>query len=305
MMEEGFFINGAEDKKIYTHTWEDVENPKGVVQIFHGMAEHGARYGDLAQFLNKNGYIVFADDHRGHGKTAEGTDELGYIGRNGFNRIIQDEYILTGLIKKKYPGLPLIILGHSFGSFIAQAYITSFGNEIDGVILSGSALNNGFEIKLGKLIAAFQLKFFNERKKAKLLNTMGFKKYNKRIVNPKSAFSWLSRNEEEVKKYDKDPLCGKICSLNFFYYLFEGLSKLYKAEKLRRIPDKLPIFICSGEEDPVGNYGKSVRKLYSMYKDKGVERVKIKLYPGGRHESINEINREEVYTDIIEWVLGL
>ena len=249
-MEEGFYFRVADGKDIYTHCWEDVVDPKAIVQIFHGMGEHGARYGRLATFLNRNGFIVYANDHRGHGKTAETLEEIGYIGEDGFNGIVEDEHILTGIIKKKYPGFPVIILGHSFGSFVAQDYITRYGKEIYGAILSGSALNNGLNVMLGWVLTAIQKRFISDRKKAYLINKLGFSKFNSRIEKPKSIYAWLSRDDAEVKKYDADPFCGEILTINFFYFFFKGLIKLYKSEKIRSIPDKLPLYICSGSEDP-------------------------------------------------------
>jgi alpha-beta hydrolase superfamily lysophospholipase len=288
--------------EVFVHSWKDIENPKGVVQIFHGMAEHAARYADFAAFLNSAGFLVYADDHRGHGKTAGTVEELGYIGKDGFNKIVEDERLISIRIKREYPELPLLILGHSFGSFIAQEYITRYGREIAGVILSGTSMMDGPEVTAGKIIAWLQKTFTGERKKSKLIDKMGFGSYNKRIANPASTFSWLTRDEKIVKMYEDDPFCGTVFTANFYYYFFKGAGKLYKLEKLGEIPEALPVFIIGGDEDPVGGYGKNITRLRDKYLQLGLDNVRMKLYPGARHEVLNEINRQEVYTDVLEWI---
>lgn len=297
-----YFMKAQDGKEIYIHCWDDVENPRGIVQVFHGMAEHGKRYEDFARFLNQNGYIVYADDHRGHGKTAGAIEEIGYIGFDGFNNIVLDEHELTESIKLKYPDIPIVILGHSFGSFIAQDYITRYSDEILGVILSGSSMKGGAEVVAGKALATIQKRIYNDRSKAMLLNLLSFGTYNKKIENPKSVFAWLSRDEEQVKKYDEDPMCGTLFTVGFYYYFLRALTEIYKPCKLLRIPKNLPIKIFSGAADPVGEYGVGVEKLYHMYKELGIRDLHIKLYPGARHEIINEINKEEVYKDILSWL---
>lgn len=288
--------------EIYVRCWDQVEKQKGVVLIFHGMAEHSGRYENFAKHLNLNGYIVYANDLRGHGKTAHSVDELGYIGEDGFNRIIEDEHNLLDDIKKKYPDLPVIVLGHSFGSLLAQDFITKHGNEISGVILSGSTKKEGMLISSGIMITSLFSKLFGKRKKIKLLDIITFYNYNKGIENPESKFAWLSRDEKIVKKYEEDPYCGTLFPIGFFFYLSKALGTLYDDKKLAAIPKDLPIFIISGSQDPFGEYGKGTTKLYEMYKALNIKDVKLKLYEGGRHEIINEVNKEQVYEDIIHWL---
>lgn len=300
--EEIFCIQGKDGKEIFVHYWDKVQNPRGVVQIFHGMAEHGGRYGRFAEFLNENGFIVYADDHRGHGKTAGSVEELGYLGEDGFNRVVEDEHLLTHRIKANHPGLPVIVFAHSFGSFVGQEYITRYGSELNGVILSGSACKSGPDVTAGRTVAAIEMKLYGGRKKSRLMNSLAFSRFNSRIANPKQPFAWLSRDEEEVNKYVEDPFCGTVFTANFFYFFFRGLSHLYRKDKIMRIPKKLPVFICAGDGDPVGDYGKSVKKLYGMYKGIGMEDVELKLYPGARHEILNEVNRDEVFSHILNWI---
>lgn len=298
----GFIMQAQDKTEIYVHCWDEVEEPKGVVLIFHGMAEHGERYEDFAKHLNMNGYIVYADDLRGHGKTAKSIEYLGYIGEDGFNRIIEDQFRLCSQIKQKYPGLPAVVLGHSFGSLVAQDFISRHGKNISGVILSGSTKKDGLLVSSGKIITSLFQKLYGERKKVKLLDTMSFYNYNKRIKDAKSKFSWLTRDEGTVKKYDDDPYCGTLFPVGFFYYLSKALASLYDYEKLARIPKELPILIASGSEDPFGEYGSGTKRLYEMYKGLNIKDVELKLYEGGRHEIINEVNRKQVYEDIIAWL---
>jgi alpha-beta hydrolase superfamily lysophospholipase len=301
MEQHEFVFNGSDGKAIHVYCWAEVENPKAAVQLVHGMAEHAARYGRFAEFLNKNGFIVYAGDHRGHGKTAGSVDETGFIGEDGFNRIVEDNYILTGIIKKKHCNLPVFLLGHSFGSFIAQDYITQYGDGLAGVILSGSTMKNGPDVKAGFLIAA-AMTLLGERKKNPLIDYLSFGSYNRKINKPWCKFAWLSRDEAEVGKYNNDPFCGEIFTTNFYYWFLKGLSGLYKKDKIAKIPVKLPVYIISGDNDPLGNYGKSVVKLYEMYKKLGIYDIQLKLYPGGRHEILNETNRDEVFSDILKWL---
>lgn len=298
----GNFIDGKNEKKIWLYTWNKVENPIGVIQIFHGMAEHAARYTEFAEFLNLKGYIVYADDHRGHGKTADEIDSLGDIGNDGFNMIVEDEYIITKIIKEEYPELPVIVLGHSFGSFIAQEFLIRYGSEIDGIILIGSAAKKGLEVVSGKQIAMIQRKLKGEKTKSNLIDKLSFGGYNKRVKYPKNKFEWLNRDIKEVEKYIEDPYCGTIFPIIFYTNLLNGLNRLYKKERLEFIPKDIPVLILSGQEDPVGKYGKAVRSLQRIYLAIGIKNVKLKLYEGCRHEILLEINRNEIFDDIDKWV---
>ncbi|AGC67837.1 lysophospholipase PldB [Thermoclostridium stercorarium subsp. stercorarium DSM 8532] len=299
-----FRFSGKDRKSICAYSWDGIEQIRGIVQIFHGMSEHALRYQDFAFFLNGNGFAVFANDHRGHGKTAGNTDELGVIGKDGFNMIVEDEYVLFRIIKEKYPDKPVFVFGHSFGSFVAQEYITRYGEEIAGVVLSGSAMQKGIDISLGRRLASVQRKLFGEEKKAYLLSSLSFGTYNRRIPGAKHKFAWLSTDDEEVVKYEQDPYCGAVASIGFYYYMLKAFEELYSESKLSGIPSDLPILILSGEEDPVGVYGKKVKKLYNLYQKHGLLNVGLKLYPGMRHEILNERNRDKVYADILDWLVA-
>jgi len=300
--EKKCFIKTHDGIDLFIRIWNDVPNPRGVIQIFHGMAEHSARYDGFARFLNRKGYIVYADDHRGHGYSIGENNVLAYIGDDGFNHIVEDEKEISEIIKEKYKDLPLYIFSHSFGSFIGQEYIIRYSKDIDGIILSGSAKQDGLDIKAANILASIQNRLLDNKLPAKLIDQLSFGSYNEKFNNPQTPFDWLSRDTEKVSKYISDDLCGYISPINFYYNLFKAFPLLYKLDRLENITQELPILIISGDMDPVGKYGESVKDLYKQYDNLGIRDITLKLFEDGRHELLNESNREEVYDYIYEWV---
>ena len=275
--------------------WDEVEAPKGVVQLSHGMAEHIERYDAFAQYLNKNGFIVFGDNHRAHGETAG--DHVGYQDGNIFEDTAQDLIAITKMLKDKY-NLPVVLIGHSYGSFLSQRYLELNGDAV-GVILSGSAKMSGLLPAVGKMLANMIYTEANAKEPATTMDKMSFGSYNKPFAQD-GEFAWLSRDLENNKKYVADPLCGTVMSNAFFKYFMDGLANMYKKENLAHIKKEAKIRIFSGAKDPVGSAGKSTTALYNMYKQLGVADVEIKLYTDARHEILNEINKEEVYKDMLD-----
>lgn len=292
-------LNAPDKTPINVTLWDDVEKPQAIIQIAHGMAEYSARYDDYASFLNSKGFIVVASDHRGHGLTS-GYDKRGITNGHAFTDTLGDLAMVTEHMAYKYY-LPVILLGHSYGSFLAQAYITKYGQLISGLALSGSAYLNNASVKLGALISKIQMSLFNPEKEAKLIRKMSFDTYNKPFKAEKLEFSWLSRDKNNVNKYIKDDFCGHPMSIAFQYSFLNSVYKIYSPDKLAAIPKKLPIMILSGDSDPVGNRGKLPLKLYEVYKQIGLENVEIKLYKDARHEILNEINKKEVYNDTLNF----
>ena len=289
-------------KEIYLYKWEpkDKNIIKGVVQVIHGMAEHGMRYERFAEALNNEGFIVYADDHRGHGKSAESLSNLGYIAdKDGFHTMVHDQWEVNQYIKKENPNNKVYIFGHSMGSFISQRYMEIYGGTIEGVILSGTGGKPNLMMKAGIPLSGSIMKLKGRKANGKLMNDIGFGSYNDHIENPKTDFDWLSRDEDEVAKYIMDPYCGGVFPVSFFYDFLKGMCSIHKKKNLEKIPKNLPIEIFSGDGDPVGNYGKGVVYLYETLKAQHIKNVNYKLYPGGRHELLNEINRDEVTKDII------
>lgn len=299
MSQESSTFKGSNGQEIFTWCWSTAQKPRGILQIFHGMAEHAQRYTELAQYLNKEGFTVYACDMRGHGRTGELNSDSCHMDRDGFSGCIEDQALLMERIGQEYPGVPLVVLGHSFGSFLAQEFIKHYGNRISGVILSGSSLMKGADISAAYFLSRLAIVSGN-RKPGRLINKLSFGSYNKAIKNPSSEFSWLSRDEKIVRKYDEDNFCGNVLSNGFFNCFMGGLYKLY--DGMDKVPLDLPVCILSGAEDPVGKYGIGAKKLYDVYRKLGVTDLRIKLYPGARHEIINEINREDVYQDILQWL---
>lgn len=279
--------------------WDEAQSPKAVVQIAHGMAEHSSRYDDFAKYLNGNGYIVFADDHRAHGETSKNASAKGVKGYHGgdiYNDTVADEVAITSYLKETY-GLPVIYLGHSYGSMVGQRYIEEC-TEHTGAILCGSAMMKGALLNVGVAVSGMQYALLGGEKTGKMLDTLTFGSYNKPF-KAEGEFGWLSRDREQVEKYLADDECGYVMSIAFFKFFLSGLKKAYDKKNLAKIDLKKPIGIFSGDCDPVGGNGKLVKKLYEQYKALGVEDVTLKLYEGGRHEILNETNRGEVYGDFV------
>lgn len=292
-------FHSFDDTVIQCYLWDAVRNPKGVVQISHGMAEHARRYDDFANYLNQNGYIVYADDHRAHGATStkqSSNGVKGYHKGNIYLDTMKDECAITHMLKERY-GLPVIYLGHSYGSMIGQRYLEEC-KEHDGVILSGSAMMKGAILSGGCAVSNLQYALHGGEKTANLLDKMSFGSYNKPFKG-ETEFAWLSRDKETVRKYIFDEQCGYVMSIAFFKFFLNGLKESYKKENLAKIDINKPIAIFSGDKDPVGGNGKLVTKLYEQYKNLGVKNLSVKLYENARHEILNETNRAEVYSDFL------
>ena len=299
-----FTFKGEEGLDIYTYKWEDenIKKPKAVIQIAHGMAETAQRYETFAKVLTKNGYIVYINDHRGHGKTAKIIENVGHLAeKEGFRCLVEDMYTLTNIIKKENEDLPIYLFGHSMGSFASQRYIMDYSNNLSGLILCGSNGKQGIILNLAHLIINHEIKKYGRRFKSNKINNLIF---GGEIIrrNEKTKFDWLSRDKEQVEKYINDPFCGVVCSCGFFYDLVQWLKEIEDKENLKKLPLDIPIYIISGDKDPIGKNGKGVLRLRDRYIKLGVKDVTCKLYKDGRHELLNEINREEVFEDIICWL---
>lgn len=300
-----FTFKGEEDTDIYVYKYEPIEkeNINGIVQISHGMSEEAGRYKRFANYLTDNGYIVYINDHRGHGKSAENINRIGILAeKDGIHCIVKDLNKLTKIIKTENNGLPIFLFSHSMGSFAAQKYIIDYSEDIDGVILSGTNGLHGIEVDLGFLVAKVISKIQGREKKAYLIDKLAFGGFNKKFKPNKSEFDWLSRDFKEVEKYIENEYCGVVFSNGYFYDLFKLFKEIRNINNLKKINSKLPIYIFAGDKDPVGKFGKGITKLYENYKKVGIENVEFKLYSGGRHEMLNEINKDEVINDTINWI---
>ncbi|WP_426451906.1 lysophospholipase [Paenibacillus sp. S-38] len=304
MRSEEFTYEDEGGTNIHTYVWLPEEDKllRGAVQIAHGMAETALRYRRFAEALTAAGYVVYASDHRGHGRTAGERSRLGSIGRDGFRLMCAGMAQLTDLIRERHKELPVFLFGHSMGSFLTQRYMYTYPIKADGVILSGSNGPQGRKIHLGIWLAQRIAVRKGEEHRGSLLTQLTFGGYNRAFRPVRTPFDWLSRDEEEVDRYAADPDCGAVFPAHFWVEFFKGLAELHRREYLERIPKGLPLLLISGDRDPVGMMGKGVRRLEALYKAIGIKDVTVKLYPGGRHEMINEINRDEVTRDVLDWL---
>lgn len=303
--EEFYFDSRDGEHKIHAVKWvPEVEKPVCVVQIVHGMAEHIDRYDEFAAYLANKGILVVGDDHLGHGKSVSPGEPYGYFCKEDAPTVlVRDEHRLKKMIQEQYTGVPYIILGHSMGSFITRNYLLRYGSGINGVIIMGTGLPPKPAAVGALVLATVQRVFCGAGHVSKLIDRAAFGSYNKRIKSPKTDFDWLSANEENVQRYLEDSLCGFVFTVNGFQTLFKLIRNLYDREKLNSMPKNLPVFFVSGAEDPVGDYGKGVERVYQSYKDIGMQNVQMKLYPGDRHEILNETDREDIFADIYRWLL--
>jgi len=294
--------NGAE---IFVHKWMPNEDKalKAIFQLSHGMAEHSARYERFAQVLCDIGIGVYAHDHRGHGKTAGSLENIGYFAdKNGWDLVVDDMHQLTEIIKKEQTDLPVFLFGYRMGSFLARAYIARYGNEIKGVILSGTGGDPGLLGKIGLMVARMESWIKGRKARSPMLNNLSFGGFNKAFKPNRTDFDWLSRDETEVDKYIDDTFCGGVFTTGFFVDLIGGINFINKPAVIGMIPVDLPIYMFSGALDPVGDNSKGVQQVYGAYKKAGIKDVSVKFYADGRHEMLNETNRDEVCQDVIHWV---
>lgn len=304
MRKEEFYIKSRSgNDQLYCNHWLAEGQTRAVVQIAHGMIEHIRRYDAFARFLNEHQIAVIGHDHLGHGYSAKGPDDMGYFSdRDGSNLVIRDMYQVTRCARKRYPGIPIVLLGHSMGSFFARKYMTVFGNRINGVILLGTGSYSFAEAAAGKVLADGIGKIKGRRYRSRLLYELMLGSMNRRIADVRTPHDWLSRDMDVVDEYEKDECCqfqfsAGACS-DFFQILTELASKKY----FDRIPKLLPVLIASGAEDPVGNYGKGTAQVYEQFRELGLRDLEIKMYEGMRHELLNEIGKEEVYQEILSWL---
>ena len=278
--------------------WDEVESPKGCVQISHGMAEHPDRYDDFAKFLNANGYIVAADDHRGHRRGAI-NGENGMVYGDSWGQTLEDMDTLCDYLKETYQ-LPVFLLGHSYGSFLSQRFVELHSDKLCGCILSGTAHMKNALIAMGLCIAAMQKCFLGGDKKGNLINKLSFGAYNKPFVEQGQEFAWLSRDKEQVAKYEEDPDCGYVLCIDYYYSFFNGAMHMY-GKDAKTIRKDFKIMLACGSDDPVSSQAKQVKKLNGFYKKLGLS-PEMKIYEGARHEILNETNKDEVYADFLAFI---
>ena len=298
-------FQATDNKSITYYKWMPsiASDVKAVVQIAHGMAEHAQRYDRFAGFLVKNGYAVFANDHRGHGKTAGSQEAIGYMEDGGFwEKAVADMRTLHGIAKEAFPNVPYFFFGHSMGSFLVRDYVSKYGKELKGAVISATGCDPGMLGKIGSIIAKTESLFKGRKQLSPMLDKMSFGKFNAAFKPTRTEHDWLSKDEMEVDKYVADPACGTVFTTGFFIDLLGGVNYVNSAAAFHNTPKGLPLYLFAGELDPVGDNGKGVKEVFEKYKKSDHQNVECKLYENGRHEMLNETNRDEVFQDILSWL---
>jgi alpha-beta hydrolase superfamily lysophospholipase len=298
-----FTLDTRDGVPVTVHRWLPDGEVRGVINLAHGMAEHAARYARFAAAANERGLAVYAEDHRGHGETARTEDELGHFAdERGWALVLDDLHRVTERARAEHPDVPLVLLGHSMGSFLAQQYLFTFPDELDAVVLSGTNGPAGPVADAGALVARAERRRLGRRGRSTLLDQLTFGAYNKPYEPSRTRFDWLSRDPEEVDRYVADPWCGFIATTQFYIDLLSGVRLIGQVDRIREgaRPD-LPVYIFAGTDDPVGGE-KGIGKLLDLYEAGGLYDVTHRLYPGGRHEMLNESNRDEVTDDVLGWI---
>lgn len=294
-----FFTSSTGDCEIHAAKWEGTEK-RAIFQINHGMAEHIERYVGFAEFLADNGFVVYANDHIGHGKSLNDTYKPGFFGMdNAEGAVFADDCkILTDIAKEENPGLPMFFFGHSMGSFVARRYGALYGDGLKGLVVCGTGGPNPAN-DIAIFLADVVSKIKGVGADGKLINSLAFGSYNKR-TDKRTPFDWLTKDESIVDKYIADPLCGFLFSNRGFRDMLTLLKFVNSADCYSATKKELPIFLIAGKEDPVGPYGTGVEKVYEAYKKNG-NPAEIKLYDGDRHEILNELDKDKVMSDILDW----
>lgn len=309
MQLKNFSFKTSDGFEHWVNRWlpDEGQEIKGIIQLHHGLSEHSLRYDRFGSILAENGYVLNAYDMRGHGKTAEISQEnkTGLMGKiadkNGHEVVVDDLYQIIEAVKKDIPGVPVILMGHSFGSFVSQSYIEKYSDLITACILCGTAGPRKLMIGAAKPVVNIINFFSGKDKIVPLFYKLAFGSYNNGFTET-SRNAWLSRDSVSVQMYEMDNWCGTELRAIFFKDMMNLLSKIHKSSNMKKIRKDLPVFFIYGTKDPVGDQGKTIEKLISIYKANGMTNIESKAYTDARHELLNELNKEEVEADILSWV---
>lgn len=302
---EEFYYDSSDNKtKIQGIRWiPENQTIIGILQIAHGMVEFIDRYDEFARVLAENGFLVVGNDHLGHGNSVLSKTDWGFFSeQNGAGVLLEDMYLLLNITKDIYPRIPYFLLGHSMGSFLTRQFITVYGNELQGAIIVGTGCQPYIFVKAGQLLSVIIAKFKGWRYRSGLIDYLALGSNNKRFEPGRTPKDWLSRDIKIVDAYLTDERNNFVFTLNAYKNMFDFILYLYDKRNLVQMPKALPLLIISGKDDPVGDFGKGVLKVYESFNTLGMEAVSLKLYEGYRHEIINETGREIVYNDILQWL---
>lgn len=303
-----FEFQADDGQTLFVHHWRPGDaaraaSPRGIVHISHGMAEHAGRYAHVARALTEAGFVVYGNDHRGHGRTATRDEDVGFFApERGWERVLRDLRQLFAHERSRHAGAPLVLLGHSMGSFLAQQLMYEDGGMFRAVALSASSGKPEPLAAAGRLVARAEKLRLGARGRSKLLTALSFDAWNKAFAPNRTRFDWLSRDAAEVDKYAADPRCGFACTTQLWIDLLDALPELARRENQARVPKDLPVYVFAGGEDPVSNRTRGLAQLLDAYKHAGMRDVTHRFYAGARHETLNEVNRDEVIRDVLAWV---
>ena len=288
---------------LFVYCWLPAKRPKAVIQIAHGLAEHAARYARLAEALNSAGYAVYANDHRGHGRSVKSAADLGFFAeRDGWRKCVSDMWQLNRHIAATHPALPIVLLGHSMGSTLAEQFMGDHGDALAGVALSGANGKPALLARIGGAITWAERARLGARGKSKLVQALTFDAFNKKFAPARTAFDWLSRDPADVDKYVADPLCGFSATVQLWIDFLDGWAAVSRAAHRNRMPKALPVYVIAGSRDPVSGGTRQLEPWMAEYRAAGLANLAHKFYPEARHELFNETNRDEVTRDLIGWL---
>ena len=281
----------------------DSPSPKGIIHLVHGMSEHAARYDHFASWLNEQGYSVISSDLRGHGKTAGTINNVGHFAtKNGWGKVVKDLVVITKKIKEDNPTLPIIIMGHSMGSFLVRTIAYTDPSLGNGYILSSTAGHPGFLGVAGEQLALLNTRLLGKRNRSWFLTKLAFGDFNKKYKEKRTEKDWLSRDENIVNQYINDPYCMQTFTSQFYTDLTRGLLNISQQNNIDKMDKNKPVLLFAGDMDPVGDYGKGPKEVAEKMKLSGIKDVELKIFEEGRHEMLNEINKEDAYQLILNWL---
>lgn len=303
MGEHAQFLNLPDGSRSWLYAWLPAGQPKAVVQIVHGMAEHAGRYARFAAALNAEGYAVYAQDLPGHGRTAPSIAALGHVTDTAsWPGLLSAVHGVRAHVEQAHPTAPLVLFGHSMGSFIAQHHLVEHGTGLAGAVLSATSGSLGPLRAVGLALNRAQIKLFGPEHRSALTEAMTFKDFNKSFKPNRTASDWLSRDAAEVDAYVSDPYCGYRCSAALWAGLLQACGVLVNAERLARIPAALPVLLIAGSHDPVCDGGRGTHLLAAHYQQAGMADVTTLVFEQARHELLNETCREAVTSDVLDWL---
>lgn len=285
------------------YLWTPEGEPRAVLQLVHGVAEHMGRYDHFARFLTEHGFAVCGEDHLGHGKTGAEDGKFGYFGeKDGWQLVTADVHQLRELMGKKYPGVPYFIMGHSMGSFLTRTYLCRYPGTVDGAILSGTGQEKAALVGGGKLLASLIGRMKGMDYVSTLVNDLSLGAYNKQFKPNRTTADWISRDTAVVDKYLADPFCTFIPTVGMYRDMLGGLQYISSSQALSQMDPDTPVYLFSGDKDPVGSNGAGVKKVHGYFQKYGTKDLTLKFYPEGRHEMLNETNKDQVYADVLAWL---